>query len=194
MPVLPSLKVPVAVNLIEVPFSIRGFAGFTVIAVRCAVETVSAVDPLTRPNAALIFVLPVAMLDARPCALIVAAAAFDEVQSTDALMSCDVESLKLPVAVNCFVVPTAIVELAGVTAIETRLAPVTVSAAVPFTDPEAAVIVVVPAAALLASPVESTLATFGNDDDHVSEVNNCVLPSSKFPTALNCCVVPSAID
>jgi hypothetical protein len=178
----------------DVPFSMRGFAGSTVIPVRCAVETVSGVDPLIKPNAALIVLLPVAMLDATPCALIVAAAAFDEVQSTDALMSCEVASLKVPVAVNCFVVPTAIVEFAGVTAIETRLAPVTVIDAVPFTEVDAAVIVVLPAAAPVASPVESILAMLGNDDDQVTDVNTCVLPSSKFPTALNCCVVPVAMD
>jgi len=83
---LPSLKVPLAVNCRLVPFSIRGLAGFTVIAVRCAVEIVSPVDPLTEPSAALIVVLPVATLDAKPCALMVAAEGLEELQSTLALM------------------------------------------------------------------------------------------------------------
>jgi len=191
---LPSLKVPLAVNCRLVPFSIRGLAGFTVIAVRCAVEIVSPVDPLTEPSAALIVVLPVATLDAKPCALIIAAEGLEELQSTLALMSCELESLKLPVAVYCFVVPTAMVELAGITAIETRVAPVTVSDEVPLTEPDAAVMVVVPAAAPVASPVESTLATEGELEDQVKEGNSCVLPSSKLPTALNCWVVPCAMD
>lgn len=63
---LPSLKVPLAVNLSEVPFSILAFAGFTAIETRCAVETVSVVVPLTEPNEAVIVVLPVATLVARP--------------------------------------------------------------------------------------------------------------------------------
>ena len=161
---LPSLKVPLAVNCRLVPFSIRGLAGFTVIAVRCAVEIVSPVDPLTEPSAALIVVLPVATLDAKPCALMVAAEGVEELQSTLVLISCELESLKLPVAVYCFVVPTAMLELAGV------------------------------AAAPVASPVESTLATEGELEDQVKEGNSCVLPSSKLPTALNCWVVPCAMD
>src|SRR5207245_3490149 len=39
--VLPSLKVPVAVNFSDVPFAILGFAGLIVINVRCAIETVN---------------------------------------------------------------------------------------------------------------------------------------------------------
>ena len=63
---LPSLKVPVAVNLMEVPLAMRGFTGATAIETRCAVETVSPVDPFTEPNAAVIVVLPVATLEASP--------------------------------------------------------------------------------------------------------------------------------
>ena len=37
-------------------------------------------------------------------------------------MSCVLLSLKVPVAVNCFVVPTAMLEFAGVTAMETSVA------------------------------------------------------------------------
>lgn len=191
---LPSLKVPLAVNLSVVPFSIRGLAGLTVIAVKCAVETVSPVEPLTEPRAALIVALPAAMLDAKPWPLMDAAEALEEVQSTLALMSCAVESLKLPVAVYCLVVPTAMVELAGVTAIESRVAPVTVSDAVPLTEPDAAVMVVVPAAMPVANPVESTLATEDELDDQVTDGSSWVLPSSKLPTALNCCAVPCAMD
>jgi hypothetical protein len=104
-------------------------------------------------------VLPVATLVATPLPLIVAAAGFKELQSTDAEISCVLLSLKVPVAVNAFVVPTAMLELAGVTAIDTRLAPVTVRDVVPVTLPEAAVIVVVPALALLANPLASIVAT-----------------------------------
>jgi hypothetical protein len=98
------------------------------------------------------------------------------------------------VAANCFVVPTAMLELAGVTLIDTSVAAVTISDAVPLTDPDAAVIVDVPALTPAASPFESTLATELADELHVTEVSNCVLPSSKLPTALNCCWVPTAID
>ena len=45
---LPSLNVPLAVNLIEVPFAMCALAGFTVIAINFAVDTVKVVDPLTK--------------------------------------------------------------------------------------------------------------------------------------------------
>jgi hypothetical protein len=125
--------------------------------------------------------------------LIVAAAGLDDVQTTDAVTSCVDESLKVPVAVNCLVVPTAIVELAGATEIPTSVAPVTVNDAVPDTEPEVAVMVAVPAPTPVATPLISTVATFEDDGDQDTLVNNCVLPSSKLPTALNCRVVPAAI-
>ena len=91
-------------------------------------------------------------------------------------------------------VSSAMVEFAGVTAIETRLAPVTVSEVVPLTLPEAAVMVVVPVPALLAKPVEFTVATAPALEVHVTDGNACVLPSSKLPVALNCSPVPNAMD
>lgn len=105
-----------------------------------------------------------------------------------------VVSLKVPVAVNCFVVPMAMLGLAGVTAIETRLAPVTVSEVVPLTEPEAAVIVAVPGPVLVARPAALIDATLTSDEDQTTEGSCCVLPSSKSPVAVNCCVVPSAME
>ena len=137
--------------------------------------------------------LPVATLLARPWPLMPAAAAFDELQTTELVMSCVLESLKVPIAVNCFVVPTAMLDPAGVTASETSVALVTVNDAVPLTDPQAAVMVAVPVPVLVAKPVESMLAAV-EDEVHVRDVSNCVLPSSKLPTAVNCKVVPSAMD
>ncbi len=190
---LPSLKVPLAVNRMDVPLEILGFAGLMVMETRCAVETVSPVEPLTEPKVALMVVLPAATLEARPCALMVAAAALRDVQVTVVVMSCVLLSVKVPVAVNCLVVPTAMLEFAGVTAMETRVAALTVSVAVPLTPPDEAVMVAVPVPVLLANPVESMVAIEVEDEDQVSGVSNCMLPSSKLPTAVNCTVVPSAM-
>jgi len=127
--------------------------------------------------------------------LMVAAAAEDEVQKTVPVTSCVLESLKVPMAVNCLVVPTAMLELDGLTAIETSVAAVTVSDAVPLTDPDVAVIVAVPVPTAARSPVAGlTLATALDDELHVTEGSSCVLPSSKLPTALNCSAVPAAIE
>jgi hypothetical protein len=118
----------------------------------------------------------------------------EEVHSTESETSCVLLSLNVPVAVNCFVVPAAVVELAGVIAMDTRLAPVTVNDVLPFTEPLLAVIVVLPVPAPVANPLASTVATLLDEEDQTNAVNNSVLPSSKIPIALNCAAVPTAID
>jgi hypothetical protein len=190
---LPSLNVPVAVSCREVCDTIRGLAGVMLIETKCAVDTVSPVDPLIDPNAALIVVLPLATLLTTPLLLMAAAAGLVELHITEFEISCTLLSLNVPVAVNCLLVPTAMVEFAGVTAIDTRLAPVTVSEVAPLTPPESAVIVVVPMPALLAKPAELTAATAPALEVHVTDGKSCVLPSSKLPVALNCTPVPNAI-
>lgn len=124
----------------------------------------------------------------------VATDALDEPQSADAVMSCVLLSLKVPVAANCLVVPIAMPAFAGVTAIETRVAPVTVSEVVPLTEPEVAVMVTVPGPVLVRNPAPSIVATFRFEDDQLTAASGCVLPSSKDPVAVNCCVVPRAME
>ena len=64
--VLPSLNVPVAVSLIDVPFAIRGLLGLMAIESKCTFATVSVVEPLAEPSTAVIVLLPVAKLVAKP--------------------------------------------------------------------------------------------------------------------------------
>ena len=92
------------------------------------------------------------------------------------------------------VVPIAILELAGVTAIETRLALVTVSEVEPLTEPDAAVMVAVPGPVLVARPAALIDDTLTFEEDQITEGSCCVLPSSKSPVAVNCCVVPIAME
>jgi hypothetical protein len=69
--VVPSLKVPVAVNCCVAPLAIDGFAGVT--AIDCSVAvTVRVVEPLIAPDVALIVEVPTPAPVARPAALIVA--------------------------------------------------------------------------------------------------------------------------
>lgn len=124
----------------------------------------------------------------------VATVGSEELHSTDAVMSWVLLSLNVPVAVNCFVVPMAMLELLGVTAMDTRVAAVTVSEAVPLTDPEVAVMVTEPVPVLVARPDALIDATLTFDDDHVTDVSCCVLPSLKKPVATNCWSVPRAIE
>ncbi len=72
-------------------------------------------------------------------------------------------------AVSCCLFPAAIELSAGVTAIEARTGEVTVSAVVPCTVPEAAVIVVLPTIKPLARPAALIVATFGADELHAAD-------------------------
>ena len=184
--VLPSLKVPVARNWIDVRFAIVGFDGVIAIETRCDVDTFNPVEPLIAPEIAEICVRPVATPLAIPVASIVAAAGVEELQVTEAVMSCCVLSLKVPVATNCLDPPIAMLEFAGVTSIETRTAPVTLRFALPLTVPTVAVIVELPVPTPTARPKESTVATDVAEDDQFTEVSSCVLPSSNSPVATNC--------
>ena len=79
---------------------------------------------------------------------------------------------------NCWFVPNAIDGFAGVTAIETRAALVTVSVVDPLTVPELAVIVVVPVPVAVASPALEIVATACKEEPQVTvPVMFCVLPS-----------------
>ena len=85
-------------------------------------------------------------------------------------------------------------ELAGVTAIDCSVATVTLRETVPLTAPEVAEMVTLPVPVLVARPEELTDAILTSDDDQVTFVSCCVLPSSKIPVAVNCTSVPSAMD
>ncbi len=91
-----------------------------------------------------------------------------ELQVTVSVRFCVEPSVKVPVAVNCCVVPSAMEGLAGVIAIDSRAAGVTVSVVVPLTAPEVAVMLVLPVATLVASPMvgaESLIvATFNAEE------------------------------
>jgi hypothetical protein len=76
--------------------------------------------------------------------LIVATDVADEVQLAVVVRSCVVPLLKVPVAVNCCVLPVEIEAVLGVTAMEVNTAAVTVKLADPLIVPEVAVIVVWP--------------------------------------------------
>lgn len=129
------------------------------------------------PDVALIFVEPRATAVARPlepaALLITATAGVDEDQVTNAVRFCVVPFEYVPVAVYGTVALTATVKLIGVTAIETSVAEVTVRFAVPEMRPDVAVIVVEPAATVLAKPFDPAMllmvATDGEDELQVTD-------------------------
>ena len=120
--VLPaSDNVPVAVNCRVVSGAmLGGFNGVTLI--DATGYLVSVVDPVTLPEVALIMVEPELMAGvavASPCEpnvlLMDAIPASDESQTTDVVRFRLLLFEKVPVAMNCRVVPGAMLELAGVT-------------------------------------------------------------------------------
>jgi len=85
--------------------------------------------------------------------------------------------------------------LTGVTAIETSVDWLTVSVADALIDPELAEIVDVPTATPVARPPAAIVATEVADELQLAVlVRFWVLPSLYVPVAVNCWVVPAAID
>ena len=83
----------------------------------------------------------------------------------------------------------------GAISISVNTAAVTVSVALPLTDPEVAVIVADPAATPVARPVALIVAKFVALDVQLTLlVMSVVLPSEKIPFATNACVCPVAIE
>jgi hypothetical protein len=100
------------------------FAGVTAIDTSVGV-TVRVVEPEMLPDMAFIIVLPTDTDEASPLEpavlLIVATDTFDELHVTDVVRFCVELSEKVPVAVNCWVVPRGMLGFAGVTAIDTSV-------------------------------------------------------------------------
>lgn len=184
-----------AVNCCVRPAAIDGFAGVIASDTRTGGTTLTPVAPVMLPIIAKIFEEPTLTACAKPAELMVTKAVALELHVTDEVRSLEVPSLNWPSAVYCCAVPFGSDAPAGVTAIETNVADVTVSFVEALTLPAAALIVVLPAAMVVANPAALTVATAMVDDDHVTElVTSCMLPSLKVPEAENCCICPAAIE
>lgn len=110
-----------AMNCWVVPRTMPGFTGVTVIDVMTAGVIVSVAADVMLGNVAkvaAIVVVPSLTAVANPVLLIVATPVIDEDHVATAVKFCVVESANVPVAVNCWVVPLAMLELGGVTAID----------------------------------------------------------------------------
>src|SRR5689334_16266931 len=125
-------------------------------------------------------VVPVPTLVASPSdptlLLIVATVSTLVSQATEVVRSCVVASEYVPIAVNCWVVPLAIEEFGGVTAIDWSTAALTYNVADPEMPLNVAVIVVPPALTVtpVARPSEPAalliVATLGTDEAQVDDV------------------------
>ena len=174
----PSEYVPVAVNCWVAPTTMLTVAGVTAIEERVAAVTVRVVFPEILPDVAVMIAEPAAIAVAKPLPLTVATDVFEEFQVTCVVISWLVPSEYVPEAANCLVFPAGMLGLAGVTAIEERVAAVTVRVVLPEILPEVAVMVEVPAARAVAKPLLLTVATEVLDELQVT----CVLISWLVPS------------
>jgi hypothetical protein len=147
-----------------------------------AAVTVSVTPALVNPpDAAVMLVVPAATPVAVPVPVpvIVAAAVFDDAHTTPVVNAAVVPLLYVPVAVYCCVSPAAMLAVAGVTAIDCSVAAVTVSVIPGLVNPpDAAVMLVVPAATPVATPLDPLIvAVAGTDELHTTPVVSvCVVP------------------
>lgn len=122
------------------------------------------------PHAAVMVVLPMAMLVASPLLSMVAMEAAEELHKTELVISSVELSLKVPVAVNCLTALAGMEDASGAIARETKVALVTVIEAVAEMVPEIAVTVEVPGPTATPRPLASMVRTLTALDDQRAEV------------------------
>ena len=189
-----SEKVPVALNCSVSPAGRLVFTGVTVIDCKTAAAdvTVNPVEPVMRSKVAEIVTAPGLTAAASPLLLIVAHVTSDDFQLTSVVRFSVVLLERVPVAVNCSVLPTARLVLAGVTAIDCNTAAVTVKPVEPVIPSKVAEIVTAPGLTAVASPLLLIVAHVTSDDFQVtSDVRFSVELSEKVPVAVNCSVSPT---
>jgi len=165
----------------------------------CTVSAALAVK-LETLSVAVILAVPALSPCAKPVVpLIGPTVAVSEVQATGCCGAWVVPSLKTSIAVNCTVVPVAIVEVAGVTWSDCGAGGVTFSVVELVVNPSQLVaeIVVVPWPTVVAVPVLSMVATVGSELAQVTwpVMSCCAVPPEAIwnvPVAVNACVSPSA--
>jgi hypothetical protein len=187
--VLPSEKVPVAVNCSVVPFAkLGGTEG--VMAIETRVEAlVVALKLLVCPSTVTVTLLvPGATPVITPLLFTVTAAGFDEENTALLVRFCVEPSEKVPVTVTCALVPAATLGLLGLKETETRVAGVTWKLDVDaLLLPKAALIWAAPTPLPVARPLALIDATVRLELDQVADDDrSCVLPSEKVPMAVNC--------
>src|SRR5437016_160169 len=131
---------------------------------------------------------------AKPVLLMLTMLVADELHTTLEVMSFVLPSLKVPVAMNCWLLPTMTVAAGGVTAMDTRVG-VTVRLAAPPSESNVAVILDWPAATPVANPRPLIVAMLFAEEFQITlDVMFFLRPSLYVPIAVNCWVAPVTIE
>jgi hypothetical protein len=180
--ILPSLKVAIAWSWLLVPGASESVAGTMFKALTGAtVRLADAVKPLV---CARIVAAPTWSAVTIPALLTVAMPVPCKLHATFAFISRVDPSLKVAIAWSWRLLPTDMNSVAGVMFKPTTAAGITVRFAVPVTDPEVALMLVVPIAQPVAIPPAAIIATYGSDKLHVTDaVRFFLLPSLYVPVA-----------
>jgi hypothetical protein len=193
--VLPPASFRVAANSCVAPTAIEAVAGATVTVATGTNVTVSVAVPVFPSLVAVMVTVPAATAVAKPVELFTVAtlAVLVDQVTVRPVRMLPLESFG--VAVNCCVAPTAIEAVAGATATVATGTNVTVSVAVPVFPSLVAVMVAVPTATAVATPVALfTVAMLTLLVDQVTVRPVSMLPLESFGVAVNCCVPPMAIE
>lgn len=170
------------------------FGVVNVILVSVAVVTVTVAVPTLLPKLA--GAVAVMVVDPGEMAVVIpllfpellteATLLFVEAQLQGTVRSCVLPSLKVPVALRLTMTPAGMVTLAGAISTLTNVALLTVNTVVALTEPEAAVMVVVPGAKPFATALwTGIVATLVADELQLAVVVIlCVLPSLNVPIAV----------
>ena len=179
--------IPIAVNCCVAPLAILGLTGVIARDERVAAVTfkvVTSVFPVAT-SVAVIVVAPNVNAEANPVTgSMLATAGVEEIQVTDDVFTITVLSEFIPIAVNCCVVPLAILGLIGLTDRDASVAAVTsnvVEFVIPVAESIAVIVTGPPTASAVASPFVPAalliLATgvFSGDGDQVTDaVISCI--------------------
>jgi hypothetical protein len=171
-----------------------GLAGVTAMETSAAGVTVKPVEPETVPNVAVMVTAPWLSELASPlepdALLIETTPVLEELQVTAVVSGCVELSVYVPVAANSRPVPFAMLGFAGITAMETSVAGVTVKPVEPEIVPNVAVMVTAPWLSELARPLEPDALLIETtpmlEELQVAElVRSCVELSVYVPVAAN---------
>jgi hypothetical protein len=193
--VLPSVKAAVALKLCDCPIARVTDAGVIEIDTTCAGVTLMLKVADTAPLVPVIVASPAASALTRPLALTFATLGADDVQFSVEVTFCVLPSLNVAVAVSCWLVPAARLNVNGLMLMPSSVAAVTWTGCVVWTEPDVTVTLALPVATPSKSPAVLTLATavFELAKDAV-EVMFWVVPSLKTPVAVICNVCPNATE
>jgi hypothetical protein len=193
--VLPSAKVPMALNCASVCCATLALAGVIWSEASADDSTTTMLAPLTEPCCAVMVAAPADCPVTWPAVFTLATLLADDVQVTALVIVCVLPSLNVPVALTPMVDAGARTALGGVTEIETSVTELTVSCVEAVTPSSAALMLATPGATEVTTPPDPAAAAAALSEAQVtSRVMVCMLASLNVPVAVYDNLVAGAME